>query len=102
MPAQAGRQRPRRVGGFGLWVYDAREFPLQTGGNVYCNGARPYAKESRSAGRQPSVDPKVKLVEEGEQRVSASDAWARRCRRPRPRLVTTERLGKARIAGPGL
>ena len=24
-----------------------REFPLQTGGNVYCNGARPYAEETK-------------------------------------------------------
>jgi hypothetical protein len=32
--------------GYGLAAYDAREFPLQTGGNVYLNGARPYGRES--------------------------------------------------------
>ena len=67
--AAAGQARlPKSLNptaGFGLWVYDNREFPLQTGGNVYYHGARPYGQEA-----QPSVhaafDPGVKLVVEGD------------------------------------
>src|SRR5258708_4274669 len=55
---------PRRVVGFGLWVYDASDLPPLTGGNVYLNGARPYAHEMA-----PRVlagfDPKVRIIGEG-------------------------------------
>ena len=47
-------QRHRRVAGYGLWVYDTREFPLLTGGNIYYNAARPYAEET-----QPIVQPAI-------------------------------------------
>ncbi len=40
---------PARVSGYGLWVYDAREAPLATGGNVHANGARPYGRETEGA-----------------------------------------------------
>jgi alpha-N-arabinofuranosidase len=81
---------------YGLWVYDGREFPLQTGGNVYYNGARPYAKEANQI-EQVGFDPRVRVVEEGgqvylhmtlDQAVLKSDT----------RLVNTERLGKAKIS----
>ena len=57
----------KSISGFGLWVYDARNSLLQTGGNVYLNGARPYAKEVGPL-TLPEVDPAVKLVEK-------SDGW---------------------------
>lgn len=42
----AGESRDaHHAAGYGLWVYDEREFPSFTGGNVYLRGARPYAKE---------------------------------------------------------
>ncbi len=36
----------RWISSHGLWGYNGRSFPLFTGGNVYCNGAEPYATES--------------------------------------------------------
>ena len=56
---------PLRFGGYGLWVYNHREFPLQTGGNVYFNGARAYFKED-GALNLSEVDPKAEIVEEGD------------------------------------
>ena len=82
-------------GDFGLWVYDQREFPLQTGGNVYCNGARPYARESEAVSL-PAVDPKVRIVEEG-QNVYLHLVWSAAMRNPGTVLVTTELLGKAKV-----
>lgn len=82
-------------GDFGLWVYDQREFPLQTGGNVYCNGARPYARESKAVSL-PAVDPKVRIVEEG-QNVYLHLVWSAAMRNPGTVLVTTELLGKAKV-----
>jgi hypothetical protein len=83
------------VTGFGLWVYDPREFPLQTGGNVYCHGARPYANEVKAIAL-PGVDPKTKLVEEG-QNVYLQLTLEPACQNPNTTLVTTKLLGKARI-----
>lgn len=34
-----------RPTGYGLWVYDVRELPVATGGNVHLHGAQPYARE---------------------------------------------------------
>jgi hypothetical protein len=70
-------------------------FPLQTGGNVYYRGARPYNKEAKFVARA-EFDPKVKLAAEGDhlylhlsvdEAVQKSDAL----------LVTTAVLGKAKI-----
>ena len=83
--------------GFGLCVYDQREFPLQIGGNVYCNGARPYATKA-SAVVLPEVDPKVQIVEQG-QKVYLRLAWDPSMRNPNTTLVTTPLLGRARISG---
>ena len=92
----AGKE-PQPDAGFGLWVYDNREFPLQTGGNVYYRGARPYGQEA-----QPSVhaafDPGVKLVVEGDTAVlhlTLDEA----VQKATTTLVTTELLGKAKIPG---
>lgn len=83
--------------GFGLSVYDARELPLQTGGNVYCNGARPYAKETNSV-TQPGVDPQVKVSMEGD-RVTLSLNLGSELKPAATALVTTSLLGKAKIPG---
>jgi Right handed beta helix region/Protein of unknown function (DUF1565) len=87
----------QRVAGFGLWVYDNRGFPLQTGGNVYCNGARPYSKEAKHIALA-GVDPKVRIVEEG-QDVYLNLTLEHAMRNSSTMLVTTDLLGKAKIPG---
>jgi hypothetical protein len=92
----AGKAAPP-ASGYGLWVYDPREFPLQTGGNVYCHGARPYANEVKAIAL-PGFDPKAKLVEEGPS-VYLQLTLEPACQNPNTVLVTTELLGNARIPG---
>jgi alpha-N-arabinofuranosidase len=94
-PKKGDPHRP--VAGYGLWVYDTREVPLQTGGNVYCNGAQPYGKEA-DAIVHATVDPQVKLVEEGEHGYLQLNLNAA-LPKATARLVTTELLGKAKIPG---
>jgi hypothetical protein len=89
--------RPETAAGPGLWVYEQRPFPLLTGGNVYCNGARPYAREAQDV-TLPAVDPQVRIDEEG-QSAYLHLTWERVMRNPATVLVTTELLGKARITG---
>jgi len=89
---------PPGVGGHGLWVYDTRAQPLQTGGNVYCNGARPYVRETQPVVRA-GFNPKVSIVEQG---AAVYLCWmpGPDVRKAATALVTTARLGKA--ATPGL
>jgi hypothetical protein len=47
---------------YGLSMYDTREFPLHTGGNVYFKGARPYGRE-KAAQRVYDLDAGVTVVE---------------------------------------
>ena len=96
-PPAAASQSAGHAAGFGLWVYDTRGFPLQTGGNVYCNGARPYSQETKHI-TLPGVDPKAKLVEEGPN-VYLCLTLGQRWQNPNSTLVTTELLGKAKIPG---
>jgi hypothetical protein len=95
--SSAAGKDPQRVAGYGLCVYDTRPYPLQTGGNVYCNGARPYAKEVKNI-NLPGVEPKVRIAEEGGS-VYLHLAWEQAMRNPDTVLVTTELLGKAKISG---
>lgn len=97
-PADAPRQDDRhgRVAGYGLWVYDAREFALLTGGNVYLHGARPYAKES-GALVLADHDPAVKLLPQGRRmqlRLTLPESLGKATTAP----VTTTILGKTQIA----
>jgi len=94
---KAAGKRAEAASGFGLGVYDYREFPLQTGGNVYCHDARPYARDSKEV-TLPGFDPKVRIVEEG-QSVYLHLAWDPAMRNPNTVLVTTDLLGKAKIPG---
>jgi alpha-N-arabinofuranosidase len=99
-PADAGKSSGKQAppaAGFGLWVYDNREFPLQTGGNVYFSGARPYSKEAKPGG-EARFDPKVKVEEKG-QEVYLHLTAGKDLQNPDATLVTTELLGKARIPG---
>jgi len=86
---------PEALVGYGLWLYDTCAFPLQTGGNVYFNGARPGSSE-KSPLLLRDVNPAVKLVEEGrtvQLHLDLGAAW----RNPATTLVTTELLGKAEL-----
>jgi alpha-L-arabinofuranosidase len=79
----------------GLSVYDNKELPLQTGGNVYLNGAKPYAKEA-SPLVLAGIDPGLKLVEEDGRTVIQFDGFPE-LDNARTTLVTTALLGRARI-----
>ena len=99
-PPAAGAEadaNPLRFGGFGLWVYDQREYPLQAGGNVYFGGARAYFQES-GALNLSEANPKPEIVEEGD-RVYLRLKLGADVERAATRLVNTELLGKAKIPG---
>ncbi len=88
---------PLRLGGYGLWVYNHREFPLFTAGNVFFRGARPYFKEE-AALNLAAVDPKPEIIEEAG-RVYLRMRWDPAMNQAATRLVTTALLGKARVSG---
>ncbi|MBI3681559.1 MAG: right-handed parallel beta-helix repeat-containing protein [Acidobacteria bacterium] len=88
---------PLRFGGYGLWVYNHREYPLYTGGNVYLKGARTYFKED-GALNLSGADPKAEIVEDGD-RVYLRLNLGADMRKAATRLVNTEMLGKAKIPG---
>ncbi len=85
------------ISSFGLWGYDTRELPLQTGGNVYYNGAEPYGKETNAVVLTAS-NPRVKLVQEND-RFVLELSFGAELKRATTTPVTTERLGTARIPG---
>lgn len=87
----------RWISSFGLWGYDGRDLPLLTGGNVYCRGAEPYARE---AGHTvlAGTDPKVKLVQEGDRFILQINLGSE-LKQADTLFVTTDILGQARIPG---
>jgi len=85
----------RWISSHGLWGYDGRELPLQTGGNVYYHEAQPYAHEANPLVLAGS-DPKVKLLQEGGRFVLQLDLGPE-LKQATTTLVTTALLGKARI-----
>jgi hypothetical protein len=87
----------RWISSHGLWGYDGREFPLQTGGNVFYNGAQPSAQEANPV-LQAGNDPKVKLLQEGG-RFALQLALGPEFKQATTTLVTTALLGKAKIPG---
>ena len=95
--ATVSEDRHRRLAGYGVWVYDTRLFPLQTGGNVYYNGAQPSTRETNSI-VHANVDPTVKLVEQGEHFLLQCNVGPG-LKQATTTPVTTALLGKARIPG---
>jgi hypothetical protein len=84
------------VPGSGLWVYDQRPLPQHTGGNVYCFGPSPYAREK---------DPLVLADADLALRLMMQDGpvtlrldFPAAAQRVGGELVTTERLGRAAIS----
>ena len=94
--SQATGKAPSPALGFGLWVYDARELPLHTTGNVYFNNARPYARETNAL-IVTRTQPRPELVETGS-RTFLQLELGPELKQAATDRVTTERLGKARIA----
>jgi len=95
-PAKSSKD-PAWGGGFGLWVYDFREFPLRTGGNVFYNGAQPYGLETGVTVGAAEI-PEVKLSAEGDNLVLRLTLGPE-FKLARTTLVTTAKLGKARVPG---
>ena len=90
-------QELRWISSFGLWGYDGRKLPLQTGGNVYYFGALPCAKETPLL--VPSaVNPGVLLTEEAGQ-TYLSLTLGDFPRKAATVSVTTSLLGQAKIPG---
>jgi hypothetical protein len=83
--------------GHGLWIYDRREWPSMIGGNVYLNGAWPYAKEQQPLAAE-EFDPQVKLIEEGPE-VYLQLTLGEYPRGAKTALVTTAMLGKNKVTG---
>jgi hypothetical protein len=99
-PPESGNQadaNPLRFGGYGLWVYNHREYPLETGGNVYFAGARAYFRED-GALNLPGANPKLELLEEGGS-VYVRLSLGAEVRAAATRLVDTGLLGKAKCSG---
>jgi hypothetical protein len=83
--------------GYGLWMYDKREYPLFTGGNVFYNGAQPYGRSSACCS-QVAGDPGLKLVQEGD-RFFLKFTAGPELKQAQTQLVTTALLGKAKVPG---
>jgi hypothetical protein len=92
---QTAADASQSADGHGLRVYDARKFPLQIGGNVYCNGARPYSAEMTAV--PGKSDPKIELLEDGED-VYFRATLGQAVQKTRATLVTTDLLGVTKIA----
>ncbi len=83
----------------GLRKYDASGLPLQTGGNVYYNGARPYAREPNPLVVK-DIDASVAFVEK-EGGVYLSIRTGGKVPMQPASLVSSRRLGKAAVSGLG-
>jgi len=92
-----GRGEVKDAAGSELSMYDGREYPLQTGGNVFCNRASPYSKKV-SPIAFPTVDARVKVIED-ENEVTLQINPGPELKQATTRLVTTALLGKTLIAG---
>jgi alpha-N-arabinofuranosidase len=92
-----GESSAKGAEGYGLSMYDKREYPLQTGGNVFYNGARPYATEANYLAL-PTLDPKVKLVQEGNKMILEFNVGPK-LKQAKTRIANTALLGKAKVSG---
>jgi hypothetical protein len=88
---------PLRFGGYGLWVYNHREQPLKTGGNVYFNGARSYFGEHDSINLS-GANPRVAIIDEVEHGYLRL-TLALGLRDVPTSLVTSKLLGKTAVSG---
>ena len=96
---KATPQHSPRGAGYGLWVYDKRETPLQTGGNVLYYGAAAYVNETNQLALT-GQNPFVKLEQQGGLFLLQFNFGAG-LQRAGTGLVTTALLGKAKIPDVG-
>jgi len=87
------------ISGFGLWMYDRSEFPLQTGGNVFYHAAQPFAREDHCL-TQAGFDPKLRVAQENGH-VMLQLNFGPEIRQAPTVPVTSARLGQARVPGVG-
>lgn len=85
--------------GYGTWVYDTRKFPSWMGGNVYLDGARPYAREAGPV-LAPEAGVKAGIAEENG-KVLLRLALPAAVSQAQTVRVTTEVLGKTQVAEVG-
>jgi hypothetical protein len=82
------------VVGRGLFIYDDWPTPLQTGGNIYYYGARPYSKEQNFMSTQTNPAIKLEELDDGVYlHITLDPAQQDR----KTKLVTTELLGLAKV-----
>ena len=94
---KSAAKKPPLTAGFGLWVYDAHKFSLQTGGNVYFNGAWPYTNEVNSLVFS-DINPQMKVVEEGGQTFVQFN-FGSELKPATSILVATALLGQTKVSG---
>lgn len=94
--ASAGKD-PAWRRGYGLWMYDSREFPLWTGGNVFYHGARPYAKETNPVVNEEHNPQATLRQQDGHFLLDLN--LGSELKGADTVLVTTAVLGKAKIPG---
>jgi alpha-L-arabinofuranosidase len=97
-PGKADANHSPRGDGFGLWVYDIGKAPLQTGGNIYYNGAKPYIKET-DAVKRTGQNPQLKF-EQNKQFTLTLNLGAE-LQKAATKQVTSTLLGKAAVPGLG-
>lgn len=97
-PGEAAKNdtRHRRVSGYGLWVYDTRELPVHTGGNVLLNCAQAHAFETNCVLAQ-AHNPQIKLARYGDHLVLEM-VLPEALKSARTQRVTTKLLGANAIA----
>jgi len=81
--------------GYGLGVYNDAEYPMKVNGNIYLNGAAPYADESNFI-EQSGFSPKLEVVEDENNvylHITVDGSW----NALQNKLVTTKLLGRARV-----
>jgi hypothetical protein len=98
-PGEAAKSddRHRRFSGYGLWVYDTRGFPLQTGGNITYHGGKAYDREINALVKG-EFGPQIKLVERGDQFILHLTIGPE-LKEAHTTRVTTRLLGQAKIPG---
>jgi hypothetical protein len=80
----------------GLASYSKAKLPVWISGNIYYNGANHYEKESNYV-ESPNFNPNVKIIEEGNDvylQFTLDDSFYNQ----KNQLITTEMLGKAKMA----
>lgn len=83
-------------GKYGLEGYNTAALPVWIEDNVYCNGAKPSAKDARAV-NAAEFHPDVELVERGSN-TFLHVTLDQRITNQNEKTVTTERLGKAKVS----